>query len=454
MVVSDSNSDFNGKGERRRLKAATLLLALYTFIILLHLAAWGAMFVVLCSVVLGAYAGRLLAIGGSFLDERTALPVSSATSADDLSLPSVSILVAAKNEEAVIASLVQELHHIDYPRDRLEFWVVDDNSSDRTPTLLEGLKRQYPQLKTLRRGVEARGGKSGALNQVMAFAKGDIIGVFDADARIPAEVLQQVVPLFGQPQVGAVQLRKSIANADVNFWTRGQAAEMALDSFLQTQRILVGGLGELRGNGQFVRRTALERCGGWNEATITDDLDMTFRLHLDGWDILCPAYPAVGEEGVTRWWQLWHQRNRWAEGGYQRYLDYWSALVKNRMGTLKTLDMAAFFLIQYAMPAAALPDCLTAIALERPPLLTPLVAVSVVFSAIAMARGIRRAHGSAPFHTLAHTLLGTLYMLHWIPVMAAVTHRLAIRPKRLKWVKTVHQGMAGAIALDLEELDD
>jgi 1,2-diacylglycerol 3-beta-glucosyltransferase len=72
---------------------------------------------------------------------------------------------------------------------------------------------------------------------------------------------------------------------------------MALDAYVQQQRIAFGGIGELRGNGQFVRRTALERCGGWNEETITDDLDLTFRLHLDQWDIEILTCAAVEEEG-------------------------------------------------------------------------------------------------------------------------------------------------------------
>jgi 1,2-diacylglycerol 3-beta-glucosyltransferase len=60
---------------------------------------------------------------------------------------------------------------------------------------------------------------------------------------------------------------------------------MALDSYFQMQRKAVGGIGELRGNGEFIRRQALERCGLFNEQTITDDLDLTVRLHLDRWDI-------------------------------------------------------------------------------------------------------------------------------------------------------------------------
>ncbi|MFN5863905.1 MAG: glycosyltransferase, partial [Pseudanabaena sp.] len=102
---------------------------------------------------------------------------------------------SAKNEEAVIGNLVKNLCQIDYPSDRFEVWIVDDNSSDRTSEVLVLLKTKYPQLKTLRRGDEAQGGKSGALNQVLALTKGDSIGVFDADAPVPTEVLRSLIPV-------------------------------------------------------------------------------------------------------------------------------------------------------------------------------------------------------------------------------------------------------------------
>ncbi|MHC5830206.1 MAG: glycosyltransferase family 2 protein, partial [Nostoc sp.] len=116
-----------------------------------------------------------------------------------------------------------------------------------------------------------------------------------ADAQVTPDLLLQVIPLFQREKVGAVQVRKAIANAKENFWTKGQMAEMALDTWFQQQRTALGGIGELRGNGQFVRRSALESCGGWNEETITDDLDLTIRLHLEKWDIECVFHPAVQE---------------------------------------------------------------------------------------------------------------------------------------------------------------
>ena len=138
----------------------------------------------------------------------------------------------------------------------------------------------------------------------------------------------------------------------------------------------------MRGNGQFMRRTALESCGGWNEETITDDLDLTVRLHLDQWDIEFLAFPAVSEEGVTNARALWHQRNRWAEGGYQRYLDYWQLILRNRMGTGKTWDLFGFWVSQYFLPTVALPDFLMSIALRRMPIASPITVMTLTLSVV------------------------------------------------------------------------
>ncbi|WP_416665815.1 glycosyltransferase [Egbenema bharatensis] len=429
----------------RRRKAAIALTAIWSGTIALHLVSWGSWFVLGLTTLMGVHFLRVLLARPIPVPE----PLNSDNPED---YPYVSLLVAAKNEEAVIASLVKDLCQLDYPADRYDLWVIDDNSSDRTPLVLERLQQEYVQLNVVRRPANAIGGKSGALNQVWSQAKGDIIVVFDADAQVPNDLLRRVMPLFQRQEVGAVQVQKAVANAGTNFWTRAQVAEMAMDSHLQRQRIAVGGVGELRGNGQFVRRAALESCGGWNEETITDDLDLTIRLHLDHWDIDFLMLPAVAEEGVTNAIGLWHQRNRWAEGGYQRYLDYWRLILRNRMGTQKTADLFFFWLIQYVLPTASIPDFLMAISRSCPPLFAPLTSLMFLFSLLGMFMGLRSSKPSSlginqhrriprlPTNRLGHSLLGTAYMFHWLPVMASTTARMAVRPKRLKWVKTVHRG--------------
>ncbi|XWK86556.1 MAG: glycosyltransferase family 2 protein [Phormidium sp.] len=425
-------------GGRRR-KAAIVLTIVWSGTIALHLLSWGSWLILGLTTLMGIHAIRVLRA------RPHTLPESLSTQNQD-SWPFVSLLVAAKNEEAVIESLVKTLCSLDYPSYRYELWVIDDNSTDKTPLVLKQLTQKYDRLKVFRRSPGATGGKSGALNQVLPLTRGDIIAVFDADAQVPKDMLRRVVPVFAKEQVGAVQVQKAISNPDVNLLTMGQVAEMALDSYFQQQRIALGGIGELRGNGEFIRRSALELCGGFNEETITDDLDLTIRLHLDRWDIEFVIDPAVEEEGVTSTISLWHQRNRWAEGGYQRYLDYWRPIFAGKIGYRKTWDMFMFWITQYFLPTAAVPDFLMALVRNRMPVFSPVTALMLTMSFIAMFSGIRRVKQQEKvtipnlFLTLLHTIRGTLYMLHWVIIMASTTARMSVLPKRLKWVKTVHQG--------------
>jgi 1,2-diacylglycerol 3-beta-glucosyltransferase len=422
---------------------------------------------------MGIHALRLLLAKPAKLDAQLE-EVVSPSSADDF--PFISLLVAAKNEEAVLGRLVETLCQLDYPSHRYELWIIDDNSTDRTPQVLMELSRKYSQLRSLQRLPGASGGKSGALNQVLPLTRGEIIGVFDADAQVPQDLLRQILPLFARANVGAVQVRKATINAGSNFWTQGQAFEMILDTYFQQQRAAVGGLGELRGNGQFVRRQALQRCGGWNEQTITDDLDLSLRLHLDRWDIEVLFDPAVAEEGVTTALALWHQRNRWAEGGYQSYLDYWWNLAQNRLGTRKSIDMLMFLITKYLLPTAAVPDFVMSVARNRAPVLWPMTCLMLLLSLLGMVQGWRQVRQyrltcldksqldpetqnpqtisarmlstvganspELPIPALWRVFTGMVYMLHWAPVIPSVTARMSIRSKRLKWVKTVHHGAA------------
>ena len=426
-------SDYQG----RRRKAAVVLTVVWSGTIALHLVSWGTWFVLGMTTIFGIHA-----LGLVFTKPR----IAPAPLAGDLTnCPTVSLLVAAKNEEAVIGNLVKMLCRISYPVDKYEIWVVDDRSTDKTPQLLASLAQKYPQLKVLQR-TGTTGGKSGALNEVLPLTKGEFLGVFDADAQVSPDLLRQVLPLFDSEVVGAVQVRKAIANASSNFWTKGQSTEMALDSYMQQQRIAKGGIGDLRGNGQFVRREALQRCGGWNEETITDDLDLALRLHIDQWDIEFLSFPPVMEEGVTTAVSLWHQRNRWAEGQSQRYLDYWRAIFSNRLGRVKTFDLAMFLLIQHILPIAAVPDLMMALARNRTPIMAPLTGLMLSLSMVSMFMGLKRERKAESLSAVAflaialQTLRGNIYMLHWLVVMVGTTARMSVRQKRLKWVKTIHAG--------------
>jgi 1,2-diacylglycerol 3-beta-glucosyltransferase len=409
----------------RRLKATLVFILVWGCVSLWHWRPETQWLIVGLTVVFAVQTLRML------LSKPASLVIES-----DAYFPLVSILVPAKNESAVLANLVYSLFNLKYPSDRLDIWIVDDGSTDATPEILRKLQTQFPALQVHRR--ESKGGKSGALNAVFPFTQGEIILICDADALLGGNFLQQTIPLFQNKAIGAVQVRKAIANADINYLTRCQQMEMICDSFLQTHRIAVGGMTELRGNGMLVRREALEKCHGWNENTVTDDLDLCFKLYLLGAKIEFVTVPVIQEEGVTTWRQLWDQHYRWAEGGYQRYLDYFPQILFLGLG--KEIDLILFFLLQFLLPIGLIPDLLWTIFYSDRPVLLPLQTILSIILTVAFIAGLYQYQGLRGLALLFRTLQGSLYMAHWVVVIMVVTFRMCVQKQRSPWVKTQHHG--------------
>jgi 1,2-diacylglycerol 3-beta-glucosyltransferase len=428
-MIPPRTPDFEqlAQGSRQQ-RMAIALFGLLAGVVLLHVLAQGFWVALGLGGLLLGYILRLIL---------SPIPKTKVDSLD--TWPKISILVPAKNEEQVIGRLVENLCTLDYPD--YEVWIIDDRGTDRTLEILQAYQKQYPQLHVHLRELDSKPGKSAALNEILPQTNGALMAVFDADAQIDPSFFRQTVPVFQEHKVGALQVRKAISNASENFWTQGQAVEMMLDAFFQSARLAVGGAAELRGNGQIVRRTALESIGNWNEETITDDLDQTLRLHMAGWDIAFLGSPAVYEEGVTKWKGLWRQRSRWAEGGAQRYLDYYQPLLANAMGWSKTWDQLSYFVIvQYLLPLAAIPDLVLGITLGHGPRLTPLVISGLLIPMLGMALGQIRYEKTSFPKAVRRSVLGGLYFLHWLPVMVVTLLRMVVKPKKLVWIKTVHTG--------------
>ena len=165
-------------------------------------------------------------------------------------LPELDILVAARDEENVIARLVERLFNLDYPINKLNIFIIDDGSSDNTPLILNRLSKKFEKLKIISRSPNAGGGKSGALNYALKFTHGEWLFVLDADAKLKQDTLIRLFDFVNEGSWSAVQLRKSVINFSTNFLTRCQSMEMAMDAIFQYGRLSVAGVSELRGNGQ------------------------------------------------------------------------------------------------------------------------------------------------------------------------------------------------------------
>src|SRR5574344_2299708 len=263
--------------------------------------------------------------------------------------PFVTVMIPAHNEESVISKTVEKVLEMTY--EKFEVIVIDDRSSDNTASVIKDLESKYEKVTALIRDRDAFPGKSAVLNDALKLAKGEAILVFDADATVNTDFLSKLIPILEPKDVGAVQARKVIRNKDVNYLTRCQNNEYTMDMHCQLGRDAVKGAVELRGNGELIKREAIDDIGGWNNYTITDDLDMSTRLHIKGWDIrFCPDV-VVYEEGVIYLFPLFKQRRRWLEGTIRRYLEYFGdVLTSKKMSLRASLDMTAY-ISEFIMPA-------------------------------------------------------------------------------------------------------
>ena len=360
----------------------------------------------------------------------------------DSELPSVDVLVAARDEEAVISRLVQRINALRYPKEKLGIWIIDDGSQDKTPLLLQDLRIQFPSLNVINRSISQGGGKSGALNAALKKSKAEWLLILDADAQFHDDLLIRLVSYAKNGQWSAVQLRKAVLNPNDNLLTQLQAMEMAMDALIQHGRLAGGGVVELRGNGQLLDRTVVDECGGFNEDTVTDDLDLSFRFLINRARIGILWDPPVQEEAVESIKSLWKQRQRWAEGGLQRFFDYWPILLSNQLTYIQRQDLACFFLLQYALPVVSLIDLIASVSTKSLPTFWPLSLVAFSVSGFAYLRGCGRLSEGPylPSPTPLRLLFAIVYLVHWFAVIPWVTLRMAIFPKRLIWAKTIHHG--------------
>ncbi|MFN8446429.1 MAG: glycosyltransferase [Caldilineaceae bacterium] len=242
-----------------------------------------------------------------------------------VSLPYVTIQLPIYNEHHVVERLIDACTRQNYPKERLQIQVLDD-SDDLTTTLAEARadywRKHGYQVDVLRRSNRI-GYKAGALAHALPLAQGEFIAIFDADFLPPADFLAKTVPhLLDEvnQDVGFIQTRWEHLNREYSALTQCQA--LALDAHFaieQPVRSQSGYLFGFNGSAGIWRRECIEDpdVGGWQHDTLCEDLDLSYRAQLCGWqglfleDVFAPA------EIPPQLLAFKRQQARWAKGSIQ-----------------------------------------------------------------------------------------------------------------------------------------
>ena len=357
--------------------------------------------------------------------------------------PFISIMIPCHNEHEVIYDTVQNILNVNYKD--YEIILIDDRSTDDTAQIIQKLAKGYSKVKYLIRDKDSFPGKSAVLNDAFKIAKGDAILVFDADARIEPEFINLLLPKLEPKTVGAVQARKNIINARQNFLTACQYNEFVFDSYLQIGRDAVKGAVELRGNGEIIKREALEDINGWNNNTITDDLDMSTRLHIKGWDIRFCSEAVVHEEGVICFSALIRQRRRWVEGSIRRYLEFAKDVFTSKDMSLRVgFDLIAYiseFLLPFWLVAELFIQAFRFVRGYEDSILTSIILLvcTGVFFACGLIYSLIKYSHYGFFKALVQSAIMAVYLVViWFPIAMFIIFKIIFTKKTMDWGKTQH----------------
>lgn len=235
-------------------------------------------------------------------------------------LPRVTVQLPVFNERAVVERLIDAACQIDWPLDRLDIQVLDDSTDDTVDlsrATAEKWRKQGVDVTVLHR-TDRTGFKAGALAAGTRVAKGEYLAVFDADFVPTRDFLQEVLPHFANPSIGMVQARWGHINEAAGMLTR--LSSVLLDGHFvleHTARHRSGRFFNFNGTAGIWRRACIEDAGGWQHDTLTEDLDLSYRAQLKGWNFVFVKDHVVPAELPATMRAFKTQQHRWAKGTLQ-----------------------------------------------------------------------------------------------------------------------------------------
>jgi cellulose synthase/poly-beta-1,6-N-acetylglucosamine synthase-like glycosyltransferase len=233
--------------------------------------------------------------------------------------PPLTVQLPLYNEPNVAARLIDAVSRLEYPGP-FDIQVLDDSTDVTSAIVAEAVARiraRGVSIAHIRR-ASRDGFKAGALAHGMQLSASELFAVFDADFVPSPDVLLRMVPYFAGARVGMVQARWSHLNRNESLLTRVQAlfldAHFAVES---AARNFGGRFFNFNGTAGIWRRGAIEEAGGWSSSTLTEDLDLSYRAQLAGWEFVFLNDVEVPAELPAALSGFQDQQHRWAKGSIQ-----------------------------------------------------------------------------------------------------------------------------------------
>ncbi len=288
-----------------------------------------------------------------------------------INMPKVCAIIPAFNEEKVIVKTVKSVLASDYSR--IEVYVVDDGSSDRTAEVIEKAFHGDGRVHLIR---QENSGKAAALNRGIEAAEAELLLLLDADTVVAPDAVSLMARHFADLRVAAVSGNTRVGNV-TNLITRCQKVEYIRDfnlikngmSHLMCMAVVPGALG-------MWRRTAVQGAGGFSAQTLGEDRDLTMALLKKGERVVFEPMAFSWTEAPASLSAFMRQRFRWTYGTLQCAVKYLRSMFSLRSPGLGFLLLPDLLLFQTLVP------CVSAIGLVTnlfEPLQSELILLAVSF---------------------------------------------------------------------------
>lgn len=262
--------------------------------------------------------------------------------------PAVSVLMAAYNEEKVIAETLHAVLATLYPGE-MEVIVVDDGSTDRTGALVAALAVQDSRIRLI---SQANQGKARALQTGLEAVRHGIVISLDADTQFTPETIAALVAPMADPCVGAVSGRARVGNTRTLFakfqsleYTCGFNLDRRAYGQLNCITVVPGAVSALR-------MSALKEIGGISTDTLAEDTDLTLNLHRFGYTVAYAPDAVAWTEAPETVQAFAKQRFRWAFGTLQCLWKHRDLLFAVRQGALGLFSLPSTWFFNIVLVAS------------------------------------------------------------------------------------------------------
>ena len=300
------------------------------------------------------------------------------TRQDDSYCPSVSLIIAAYNEEKVLREKIDNSLALDYPRDRIEIVIASDGSTDAT----DAIAASYMERGIILYKVIPRGGKTRALNTVIPKTRGEILVLSDANTMFQPDAIRKLVRHFADPTVGAVSGDVRLVDAAESH-AYSEGLYYCYERWLQGLESQVGSVIGADGGMYAVARRHFRPPVN---SIILDDFVISMTVARLGFRVLYEPEAVAIEQGTLSGREEFFRKVRIIAGGIQALKL--GAGVPNLGQPLLLLGYFSHKLLRWLMPCLMLLIFLAAAALAKEPFYVFILSVQVLFYGAALGYGL------------------------------------------------------------------